>query len=52
MAGGDEAAVRSSSSKPRIDPATKNITNPLHPLPTYRLWNLWGYPDNVLGIYA
>ena len=30
----------------------KNPVDPAHPPPEYRSWNLWGYPDNVPGVFA
>ena len=44
--------IRDRSSRVESEAPLANVTDPDHPPPTYRSWNLWGYPDAVPGVYA
>ena len=45
-----EARDRSSHVERQVSVAKPG--DPTHPPPTYRSWNLWGYPDTIPGVYA
>ena len=44
--------ARDRSSQVESEAPFSKVTDPPHPLPTYRSWNLWGYPDAIPGVYA
>ena len=47
-----QSKARDLSSAVEVASMEENVTNQAHPSPTYRGWNLWGYPDTVPGIYT
>ncbi|KAK5467497.1 hypothetical protein LTS15_000470 [Exophiala xenobiotica] len=52
MAAPPDLEVRDASSRVEREAAFSNVTSPPHPPPTYRSWDLWGFPDSIPGVYA
>jgi hypothetical protein len=47
-----DLVARDRSSRIENEAAYANVADPPAPPPTYRSWNLWGYPDSIPGVYA
>lgn len=52
MADASLARIRDASAEPEVAGYLDNPVSPGCPDPGYRSWNLWGWPDSVVGVYS